>query len=80
MSFHPTATENTTSTKDTRTQQIGHILFLFGLIIAVVAGVGFEHPWLPIGLALFGIFVGLVDIKVADTNRYLITGKDPEFF
>ena len=55
-------------------QQIGHILFLFGLIVAFVSGVGFEHPWLPIGLALFGIFVGQVNIKGADTKRFLIMG------
>jgi hypothetical protein len=55
-------------------QQIGQILFLLGLIFAFVAGVGFEHPWLPIGLAFFGIFVGLVNINVADTNKFLITG------
>jgi len=39
-------------------QQFGQILFILGIIIAFVAGLGFEHPWLPIGLALFGVFVG----------------------
>jgi len=55
-------------------QQFGHILFVFGVLIAFIAGLGFEHPWLPISLALFGVFVGLVNITVADTNRFLITG------
>ncbi len=43
-------------------QQFGHVLFLLGIIFAFVAGMGFEHPWLPVGLALFGVFVGLVNI------------------
>ena len=55
-------------------QQIGHILFLLGIVFAFVAGIGFEHPWLPIGLAVFGIFVGLVNIVDVDANKFLITG------
>jgi len=55
-------------------KQIGQILFFLGIIFAFVAGIGFEHPWLPVGLALFGIFVGLVNIADTDTNRFLITG------
>jgi len=35
---------------------------------------GFEHPWLPVGLAIFGVFVGLVNVVDADTNKFLITG------
>ena len=54
--------------------QFGQILFLLGLIFAFAAGMGIHHPWLPIGLAFFGVFVGLVNIKVADTNKFLITG------
>lgn len=55
-------------------QKLGHILFILGIIIAFVAGVGFEHPWLPVGLAVFGIFVGLVNVVDEDTNKFLITG------
>jgi hypothetical protein len=55
-------------------QQIGQILFVLGIIFAFVAGLGFEHSWLPIGLAVFGIFVGLVNLVDADTNKFLITG------
>ena len=55
-------------------QQIGQILFILGILIAFVAGLGFEHHYLPIGLAVFGIFVGLVNIVDADTNKFLITG------
>ena len=55
-------------------QQIGQILFVLGIIFAFVAGLGFEHPWLPVGLAVFGIFVGLVNIVDADPNKILITG------
>ena len=55
-------------------QQIGQVLFIVGLLFAFVAGLGYEHPWLPIGLAMFGICVGLVNITVTDINRFLITG------
>jgi hypothetical protein len=57
-----------------RMQQFGHILFILGILFAFVAGIGFEHPWLPVGLALFGLFVGLVNVAIVDTNRFLITG------
>ena len=55
-------------------QKLGHILFILGIIIAFVAGIGFEHPWLPVGLAVFGIFVGLVNVLDVDTSKFLITG------
>jgi hypothetical protein len=55
-------------------QQIGQVLFILGILFAFIAGVGFEHPWLPIGLALFGVFVGLVNMADVDSNQFLITG------
>jgi len=55
-------------------QKLGHILFILGIIIAFVAGIGFEHPWLPVGLAVFGVFVGLVNVVDVDTSKFLITG------
>jgi len=55
-------------------KQIGNILFLLGILFAFGAGLGFQHPWLPIGLAFFGIFVGLVNVVDADTNKFLVTG------
>ncbi len=55
-------------------QQLGQILFILGILFAFVAGIGFEHPWLPVGLALFGVFVGLVNMADVDTEKFLITG------
>ncbi len=55
-------------------KQIGHILFILGILFAFGAGIGFQHPWLPIGLAFFGIFVGLVNVVDVDANKFLITG------
>ncbi len=55
-------------------QQFGQILFILGILFAFVAGIGFEHPWLPVGLAVFGVFVGLVNMVEVDTNKFLITG------
>ena len=55
-------------------QQIGQVLFILGILFAFAAGIGFEHPWLPIGLALFGVFVGLVNMAEVDSTQFLITG------
>ena len=55
-------------------QQLGQVLFILGILFAFVAGIGFEHPWLPVGLAAFGVFVGLVNMAEVDTNKFLITG------
>ena len=55
-------------------QQIGQILFILGILFAFAAGIGFEHPWLPVGLAAFGVFVGLVNVVDVDPNKFLITG------
>ena len=55
-------------------QQFGQILLILGIIFAFAAGIGFEHQWLPVGLAVFGVFVGLVNMIDVDTNQFLITG------
>ena len=55
-------------------QQFGHILFAMGLIFAFAAGLGIQHPWLPIGMAFFGIFVGLFNVAAADTTKFMLTG------
>ena len=55
-------------------QQLGQVLFILGILFAFVAGMGFEHPWLPVGLAIFGVFVGLVNMVDVDTNKFLVTG------
>ena len=55
-------------------QQLGQILFILGILFAFGAGMGLEHPWLPVGLALFGVFVGLANMADVDSNQFLITG------
>jgi len=55
-------------------QQFGQILFILGILFAFAAGLGFEHQWLPVGLAVFGVFVGLVNMIDVDTNKFLVTG------
>lgn len=55
-------------------QQLGQVLFILGIIFAFVAGIGFEHPFLPIGLAVFGVFVGLVNMANVEAEKFLITG------
>jgi len=55
-------------------QQLGHVLFLLGILFAIVAGMGFEHPWLPVGLAVAGICVGFVKLADVDPTKFLIMG------
>ena len=55
-------------------EQFGHILFLLGILLAFAAGIGMEQSWLPVALALLGIFVGFINVSVVDSNRFLITG------
>ena len=55
-------------------QQIGQVLFILGIIFAFVAGIGFEHPWLPVGLAILGVIVGFVNLIDVDTTKFLVTG------
>jgi len=55
-------------------QQLGHVLFLLGILFAIVAGLGFEHPWLPVGLAVAGVCVGLVKMADVDPTKFLIMG------
>ena len=50
-------------------QQAGQVLFIFGVLFAFVAGLGMEHAWLPVGLAIFGVFVGFVNIVDTNTNK-----------
>ena len=55
-------------------QQIGQVLFILGIIFAFLAGIGFEHQFLPLGLALFGVFVGFVNMSDVEPSNFLITG------
>ncbi len=55
-------------------QQLGHVLFLLGILFAIVAGIGFEHPWLPVGLAVAGVCVGLIKMADVDPVKFLIMG------
>lgn len=55
-------------------KQLGQVLFILGILLAFVAGLGLDYPRVPGILAGFGIFVGLVNIVDDDTNRFLITG------
>jgi hypothetical protein len=40
---------------------------------------GFEHPFLPVGLAVLGVFVDFFYLSEADSNKFLITGIELEF-
>ena len=50
-------------------QQARQALVILGVLFAFVAGLGMEHTWLPVGLAIFGVFVGFVNIVDRNTNK-----------
>lgn len=53
---------------------LGRILFIVGLIVAVAAGLGFSQPWLPWALAVLGAVVGFLNVSGGERNSFLIAG------
>lgn len=53
-------------------QHVGKWAFIVGLLIAVVAGVGFNQPWFAWVLAILGLIVGLLNITAEETQRFLL--------
>ncbi len=52
---------------------IGRWLFLAGLVICVVVGLGLaNNPWVPAALAILGVIVGLLNIQSSETTEFLI--------
>ena len=59
--------------------QARQALVILGVLFAFVAGLGMEHTWLPVGLAIFGVFVGFVHIVDTNTNnlhKYQLDNQD----
>lgn len=46
-------------------EKVGKWAFVLSLVIAVVAGLGFEQTWFPFALALLGLLVGLLNIAAS---------------
>lgn len=51
---------------------IGKVAFIIGLIIAIVAGLGFTQPWFPWVLAVLGLIVGFLNVGEHETKTFLL--------
>lgn len=59
--------------------QIGRWLFILGLVVCVVAGIGLipqisNNPWVPAVLAALGLLVGLLNVSGTEATTFLIAG------
>lgn len=52
--------------------QVGKWAFILGLVIAVVAGLGFTQSWVGWVLALLGLIVGFLNIGDEETKSFLL--------
>ena len=52
--------------------QVGKWAFIVGLVIAVVAGIGFPQPWFFWLLAVLGLIVGFLNVTSGETQRFLL--------
>ncbi len=52
---------------------LGRWLFLAGLIICIVVGLGLaNNPWVPAALAILGVVVGLLNVGTSESTRFLL--------
>jgi hypothetical protein len=54
--------------------KVGRYVFIVGVIIAVLAGLGFDHPQVPLALAVLGVVVGFLNVDGRQATRFLIAG------
>jgi len=52
---------------------IGRILFMVGVAICIIAGLGFTNPILSVGLIVLGLVVGFLNVTAAETRTFLIS-------
>ena len=51
---------------------LGKWAFIIGLVIAVLAGVGFDYSWVAWVLAILGLIVGFLNVAAEETQQFLI--------
>lgn len=51
---------------------LGKWAFIAGLVIAVLAGVGFDYSWVAWVLAILGLVVGFLNVGAEETQQFLI--------
>ena len=54
------------------TATIGKWAFIFGLVIAVLAGLFFQPAWAVWVLAILGVIVGLINVSAEETRGFLL--------
>ncbi len=54
--------------------QAGRWLFLAGIAICVIAGLGFSHAMVPVALAVLGLIVGFLNVDAKEAQRFLVSG------
>ncbi len=53
--------------------KVSYVLFIIGVILAVVCGLIFPAvPWVALVLAIFGLVIGLIHVKVKEINTLLL--------
>ena len=62
--------------RENKIDNIGRILFLVGLLIAVVLGLDFASgfAWLPWLLVVIGAVVGFLNVSETESNTFLVAG------
>lgn len=53
-------------------ENVGKFAFIAGLLIAVVAGLGFGQPWFGWVLAVLGLIVGFLNVSGSESFRFLV--------
>lgn len=51
---------------------IGHWAFVLGLLIAVLAGFGFDVDWLPTALVVLGLIIGFLNVTERESTAFLV--------
>lgn len=54
--------------------KVGRIAFIIGLVIAIVAGFGFNQPWMGWVLAVLGAVVGFMNVGGGERSSFMIAG------
>ncbi len=52
--------------------QVGKWVFIVGLVIAVIAGLGVSHAYVPMILAILGLVVGFLNVGGEESHTFLI--------
>lgn len=54
-------------------EKVGRWAFILGMVIAVVAGLGFEPIWSAWVLAVLGLVVGFMNVTSAETQGFMLS-------